>query len=580
MKRPTPTSTAFRSRGVTIVKATTTTLLAAAITTIAGGATAATATEAVAATDDRSGARTPKSLVIGTDGLVFSRLQDADTPNIDRLIASGMLATSNLPAEPLAPTVSGPGWSTIATGTWSDKHRVVDNTFAGSDFAAYPDYLTRLETAAPDTSTLVVASWDPVAVSVFGPAVDERIGSDDAGTVATVTDRLANTDPDAVMVHLDEPDIAGHDYGAASDEYLAAIEGVDAAVGELLAAVEGRGTYADDDWLIVVTTDHGHTPSGGHGGNTEGERGVFLAATGSGIEPGSTRYDTKLVDIAPSLLTHHGVAIDPAWQLDGTPFGMLPVDPFDSLRDALRPAVDESAPADRLGWTQDGPDGWSIDSSRMPAGGVTEWRGWSFTTDEFWTNVDLGQGRETSVHNRDVFAVADSDEWDDAPHHAGPFDSTLHSPAYPLDGDGDVHLSFATNYQHDPTQQARVLASFDDGEPVEVAAYTASANRVEHLSVALPAGASSVRFGFAYTGSNGSFWTVDQVRVEQADDSGEPGTGGGSDGEGSDGEASADSDAKVLPATGPTLLPILVSAALLLTAGATAVGATTRRRHR
>src|SRR5690242_19479587 len=64
--------------------------------------------------------------------------------------------------------------------------------------------------------------------------------------------------------------------------------------------------------------------------------------------------------------------------------------------------------------------GWEIASD-----GVTEWRGWCFATDEFWTNSERGQGRETNVRAGNVFAVADSDEWDDKAHDAGQFDSTL-----------------------------------------------------------------------------------------------------------------------------------------------------------
>ncbi|MGG7465177.1 alkaline phosphatase family protein [Plantibacter sp. YIM 135347] len=494
-------------------------------TVLAGGAALAVSATAVGigaapafgspATDD-SRNRVRKSIIIGTDGCVFARVQDGHTPNLDRLIANGMLATSNLGALPLAPTVSGPGWSSIATGAWPDKHGVIDNTFEGSRFTAYPEYLTRLKAADPERSTLVVASWDPVAINIFGPAVDERIGSPgDAATVATVSDRLANGDPDAIMVHLDEPDIAGHDYGAASTEYLAAIEHIDVQIGQLLTAVEARATYADEDWLIVVTTDHGHTPAGGHGGNSIGERGVFVVATGGGITPGSRLHDVKLVDIAPAILRHHGVTVEADWDLDGAAFDRLPDDDFDQLRTVLLPAVDESAPADRLGWTHDAPEGWSIDNSRMPAGGTTEWRGWAFTTDEFWTNVDLGQGRETSVRNRDVFAVADSDEWDDVAHDAGPFDSTLHTPAYPLNGADEATLSFATNHQADPTQSASVSASFDGADPIELVSYTTSVNRVERLALPVPRGAASVRFGFRYIGSNGSFWTVDQIALAQ-----------------------------------------------------------------
>src|SRR5690606_23334250 len=52
-----------------------------------------------------------------------------------------------------ARTDSGPGWSSIASAVWPDKHGVVDNGFAGAQFAKYPDFLTRAQAARPDLST-------------------------------------------------------------------------------------------------------------------------------------------------------------------------------------------------------------------------------------------------------------------------------------------------------------------------------------------------------------------------------------------------------------------------------------------
>ncbi|MEO6529983.1 MAG: nucleotide pyrophosphatase, partial [Specibacter sp.] len=102
------------------------------------------------------------------------------------------------------------------------------------------------------------------------------------------------------------------------------------------------------------------------------------------------------------------------------PIDEIVPDAFDSVRSKLKPRADETAVvADMLGWTHDAPEGWSIDNSAMPAGGIAQWSGWPFATDEFWTNIERNQGRETSVRNRNVFAVADSDEWDDKAHAAG-----------------------------------------------------------------------------------------------------------------------------------------------------------------
>src|ERR1043165_1718028 len=87
-------------------------------------------------------ARTPKVLVIGLDGTLLNRVRDADAPRLEALMAAGLTAPSAIYANPMAPTMSGPGWSTLITGVWPDKHNVKDNNFTGHRFAQYPDFLT------------------------------------------------------------------------------------------------------------------------------------------------------------------------------------------------------------------------------------------------------------------------------------------------------------------------------------------------------------------------------------------------------------------------------------------------------
>ncbi|RKE23145.1 alkaline phosphatase family protein [Streptomyces sp. TLI_171] len=461
-----------------------------------------------------NGSKQAKTLVIGIDGTRYDKIAAADAPNLKALMASGTTATSNLYANPLAPTLSGPGWSTIGTGVWPDKHKALDNAFTGARFDLYPDYASRLETADPAASTLVIGSWNPITANVFNGKADLRIAEseNDARTASDAADYLAHGNPDSVFLHFDEVDEAGHSYGGASSQYLAAIHGVDGLLGQVLAGLKSRPTYAAEDWLIVVTTDHGHTDAGGHGGNSANERQTWMVLNGKGCTAGARRYDVKPVDIAPTVLKHEGAAIDPAWGLDGKPVDEIVPDEFDGLRPALQTRVDETGIDSTVkGFTHTPPAGWSIDNSRMPSGGVTEWRGWAFATDEFWTAAQLGQSRETNVRARNVFAVADSDEWDDKTHGTGQFDSTLISPAYSVAGRSHATLSFATDYKIDGPQTGDLYVSFDGGAAQLVKSYRADLNTVEHLDVTVPAGASTARFQFRYTGTNSAFWTVDQV---------------------------------------------------------------------
>ncbi|MET9292892.1 alkaline phosphatase family protein [Streptomyces sp. NPDC003077] len=490
-------------------------LLAAAAAGTAGVALAAGPLAGIAA----AAPRTPKVLVIGLDGAgLLDRIKDADAPHLDALMAGGVTAPSSLYTSPMARTESAPGWSTIITGVWPDKHGVKDNGFAGSKYGAYPDFLTRVEAARPALNTYAVSSWAPITDRIFSAKVDARVSTPgaeyDTGTAARAVAQLRDHDPDALFLQLDNVDHAGHSSGAASRAYLDAIHGVDAQVGELLAAIKARPTYDREDWLVLVTADHGHTDAGGHGGTSWAERQTFVIAYGGGLPAGTTRHDVKIVDIVPTALAHLGVAIDPAWGLDGRPLQQPAGDDFDALRPQLAPAVDETGiGASVLGFTHTPPPGWRVDNARMGGGGVTEWRGWTFTTDEFWTKTERGQQRELNVRARGVFAVADGDEWSDKSVTGG-FDSTLISPAWPVTGGTTVTLAFTSHYRQEAAQRGEVLVAYDGGAPTVVKTYTADAiAAVERIALKVPAGARTAEVRFRYTAGNNWFWAVDDVRI-------------------------------------------------------------------
>jgi len=70
-----------------------------------------------------------------------------------------------------------------------------------------------------------------------------------------------------------------------------------------------------------MSTDHGRSDNGGHGGQSLEERTIFYLANGSspGGSPASVDQPDGpfIVDVAVTALDHLGVVIDPAWELDG-----------------------------------------------------------------------------------------------------------------------------------------------------------------------------------------------------------------------------------------------------------------------
>ncbi|HCT81161.1 MAG TPA: nucleotide pyrophosphatase [Micromonosporaceae bacterium] len=354
-----------------------------------------------------------KVLVVGMDGLNWAKVVQANTPTLDGLAAAGTLGHSLLYCNPVANSSSGPGWSTIAAGVWPDKHGVKDNSFSGKQYGTYPDFLTRLEQANSAYRTLSILDWAVLHTQgTFGSAIDTRITyngdangyvGEDIKVTNDAVNQLRNGNPDASFVYLGNTDVVAHASGTGS-AYIAAIEKQDAQLKQMLDAIAARPTYANEDWLIVVTTDHGHlNPGGGHGGcGINDERRTWVLAEGTGHTPGLRPTDTRLSDVASTVFAHLGVNVNPSWNLDSKPLNVRSTDPFDAL--TLQSRVHETGiPASVLGWTPSGPSGWTVDRSAMPSGGVTEWRGWSFTNEEFWSRTQSSQNRENGFRLRGIF---------------------------------------------------------------------------------------------------------------------------------------------------------------------------------
>ncbi|WP_369173912.1 alkaline phosphatase family protein [Streptomyces sp. R28] len=287
-----------------------------------------------------------KVLVVGMDGLRFDRLtrRPANAPVLHGLMAAGAHGTSLLPyGEPdgqadggpstsMAYTDSGPGWSSVLTGVWPDRHGVTGNDFTGAAYARYPDFLTRAATARPGLRTAAAVSWPQlVRRGTLGRAIGRRVRYNgecrgyetaDRRVARTVTRWLTRGDPDAVFVYFGATDEAGHATGPLSPAYDDALRAQDAHLGRLLEAIDARRSdpgRPDEHWTVLVTTDHGHLDTGGHGGDTRAEREVFVILAEPGV-PDGTRLDTpRLIDIAPTVLDRLGIPIDPAWGLQGRP---------------------------------------------------------------------------------------------------------------------------------------------------------------------------------------------------------------------------------------------------------------------
>ncbi|MGW4249207.1 alkaline phosphatase family protein [Nocardia sp. NPDC004722] len=283
--------------------------LFAALPLLAGLGTAAPAT---------ADATVNKVVVIGLDGTMYKKIQEAKAPTLLKLASEGTLGQTSIAPHT---TISGPSWATVLTGVWDTKHGIYDNNFTAAPFAKYPSVFTQLETANSNLKTESIASWDRIGIiagsgdkhadvniETPAPADDPTEAKLDAATADASAAAVTNDAPDFLFTHLDQVDEAGHGHGGASTEYLDAVKRVDTEVAKIVAAVDARAkAHPNEKWNILVTADHGHKPGGGHGGQSADETANFLITRGPSFKAGATNSKNSLVDVTPTVLALLGV---------------------------------------------------------------------------------------------------------------------------------------------------------------------------------------------------------------------------------------------------------------------------------
>jgi len=91
----------------------------------------------------------------------------------------------------------------------------------------------------------------------------------------------------------------------------------------LLEALAERAiAQPEENWLVVLTTDHGGTPGGSHGLLSRREVRVPFIVWGAHTQPGPLEGDIGIVDVAPTVFAHLGIHMPAAWALDGAPRGL------------------------------------------------------------------------------------------------------------------------------------------------------------------------------------------------------------------------------------------------------------------
>lgn len=275
------------------------------------------------------GAKAKKAVFIIVDGVPADMIERLKPPAIGRIAAEG--GYSRAYCGGIAgtycetPTISAVGYNCILTSAWANKHNVWDNS-PKPDYSYWSIFRIAKEQKR-DVTTALYSSWTDNRTVLLGEGLPEtgdlRIdyvvdGFDldqknypkekDDLQVYRIDDTVSRAAaagireqaPDLSWVYLWYTDDAGHIYGNGDyfDEYVMK---ADRQIERIWEAVEYREKYFDEEWMVVVTTDHGRGDDGHHhGGQSARERTSWIATN----VRGNARFAEpwlSIVDIAPSL---------------------------------------------------------------------------------------------------------------------------------------------------------------------------------------------------------------------------------------------------------------------------------------
>lgn len=220
-------------------------------------------------------------VIFGIDGMGNFNLR-TDTPNMDRIFAEGAVTYHALS---MAPTISAQNWCAMLLGASPEVHRYTNSSLGHKkhDNPALPSLFARVRAAMPDAKIISCSEWGAINGLIEDTdTIDANTAHGSTAMMDIIMEKVRER-PTLLFIQLEDPDSAGHagEYGSA--DHLAAIRLDDGYVGAVYDAYCDLGMI--DETLFLVITDHGGIRNG-HGGYTDEEKYITLAAAGKHVPHG------------------------------------------------------------------------------------------------------------------------------------------------------------------------------------------------------------------------------------------------------------------------------------------------------
>lgn len=213
------------------------------------------------------------TLVVSFDGFRHDYINRVPTPNFDKFINGGVIASS---LSPVFPSLTFPNHYSLATGYHADEHKILGNKFFsktlnkdysmrdskavqnGQFYGMEPIWVTAEKNNILSATYFWIGSeaeingYRPTIYKKYDGSVKFKSRVD---SVISWYNLPFEQRPKLTMLYFSEPDYTGHEYGPNSNEVNKSVMEMDSIFGYLIDELSRTKVYKDLD--IIVVSDHG-----------------------------------------------------------------------------------------------------------------------------------------------------------------------------------------------------------------------------------------------------------------------------------------------------------------------------------